>query len=226
MPPSSGASSSTDEQAAHEERVLEDLGQRAAVGERGEPGVERAHDAPYSASSASDARQAVAPAPSAGVPGAPHGRGRCSVTWSATRRTCARSCDTISTPVPASRFSSTSTASSCRDRGLVEAARRLVEQQQLRRRIDGVGEQHALQLAAGERAERARSRSRRGRRAPAARRCAAACARADAEAHRPALARQGEELADGERQRAVDGEGLRHVADAAARRASGSGCCR
>ena len=89
----------------------------------------------------------------------------------------------------------------------------LVEQQQLWNRVEGIGEQHALQLAAGQRAEWAAEE------ADQADACeqifdAPRVRASDAEADRAALAGQSEELADGQRQCTVDGERLRHVADA------------
>ena len=73
-------------------------------------------------------------------------------------------------------------------------------------------EQHAPQLAAGEHGERPplepgqadaveQPRDRPLR------------LRGEAEADRPPLAREREEVGDGDRQRRIDGEGLRHVAD-------------
>src|SRR6185369_4331404 len=100
------------EQAAREERVPEDLRKDAAAGECGEPLVEGAHGVRYSESVASARAR-----PSASTaPGGPVRRTvvSMSVTRSATRLTCPRSCETISTLVRESRLSVTTSSSSCR----------------------------------------------------------------------------------------------------------------
>ena len=78
------------------------------------------------------------------------------------------SCDTISTVI--SPFKDMSVSSSQRAARFVEAARRLVENQQLGQRIERIGQQHAAQLAARQRRQRA---SRRIRSAPRDRAAAA-----------------------------------------------------
>ncbi len=99
--------------------------------------------------------------------------------------------------------------------GRVEAAAGLVEQEQLRRRIHRLGEQHPAQLAARERSEpaileppEAHPLEQRPHDGPRRLR--------HAQAHREPLAGQRQELGHRHRQRGVDGEALRHVPEAAA----------
>lgn len=102
------------------------------------------------------------------------------------------------------------------DAALVEGRHRFVQHQQLRRRYQALGQQHALALAAGEGAHAPTAlgqhadpfQGRVDRRAPAAR---------QAEEGRTALAHGSHEIVDGERQAAVELQRLRHVADAAGR---------
>ena len=115
----------------------------------------------------------------------------------------------------ARRSSSASRMSSrIRTAGVVETRRRLVEDEELRLRIERVREQHAAQLAAREHGERPLLETRQADALEQPRDREPGGAR-DAEADRPPLAREREKVGDGDRQRRIDREALRHVADRA-----------
>jgi hypothetical protein len=98
-------------------------------------------------------------------------------------------------------------------RGFVEAARRLVENQQLGQRIERVRQQHAAQLAARERRERAVCESIQLHAIEQLPNARARSAR-DTETNGTPLPRERKKVRHGDWQRAVNLELLRHVRDA------------
>ena len=137
------------------------------------------------------------------------------VTRSATRRTCSRSCDTIRTVVRPVRFAASSISSRM---PTADSSRPAVGSS----RSSSSGSGSSACASSTRRSsppestdERAPLEARQADARPAAARCVRRVGAREAEADRPPLPRQRQKIGDRDRQGRIDGEALRHVADRA-----------